>query len=49
MIAPTNAQISTTGVTVTTLVSISPVAIVFATAVPASAPIRFVDAASTTA
>src|SRR5689334_1450883 len=46
-IAPNSAQISVCEVT--TLTSTSPAAIVFATAVPASAPIKFVVAANTIA
>src|SRR4030095_12947335 len=49
IVAPSSAQISTCGVTATTPESISPEEIVFATAVPHSAPTRFVAAASSTA
>jgi len=49
IVAPSNAQISTCGVTATTPESIRPDEIVFATAVPQSAPTRLVDAASSTA
>ena len=46
---PASAQISTCEVTVTTAVSIRPLAMVLATAVPQNAPIRFIEAASITA
>ncbi len=49
IVAPSNAQISSEGVTSTRPASIRPVEIVLATAVPQSAPSRLVTAASNTA
>src|SRR5690348_4387939 len=49
IVAPSNAQISSSGVIVTTTVSIRPDEIVLATAVPHIAPSRLVNAASNTA
>ena len=49
MMPPSNAHKITCGVTSTTLVLSSPEAMVSATAVPVSAPIRFMPAASITA
>src|SRR5581483_3494896 len=49
IVAPSSAQISSSAPMLTTPVSIKPAAIVLATAVPISAPIRLVTAASSPA